>query len=86
MCLRKLLSPVPSDPAAKTSVPLWSSYQMLPYAPQSISGIFLPSKTVAIAESEPENTHVVLSWASDVIFVLSSLVCVFAKAKAIWAN
>lgn len=71
MCLRKLLSPMPSDPAAKASVHLWSSYQMLLYAPQTTSGIFLSSKTVAIAESKPENTHIVLSWARDVIFVLS---------------
>lgn len=86
MCLRKLLSLMPSAPAAKTSVRLWSLYQMLLYAPQIISGIILSSKTIATAESEPENTHIVLSWARDVIFVLSSLVWVFLKAKAIWAN
>lgn len=63
MCVRKVLSLMASDSAVKASAGLWSSYQMLFRAPQTISGIFLSSKTVAIAESEPENTYTVLSWA-----------------------
>lgn len=86
MCLRKVLSLMASDSAAKASAGLWSSYQMLFHAPQTISGVFLSSKTVAIAESEPENTSIVLSWARDVIFVLSSLVCFPLKTKVPWAK
>lgn len=69
MCLRKSLSPAPSDPAAKTSVRLWSLYQMLPCAPQTISGIFLSSKTVAIAESEPENAHTLCCPGQEMLFL-----------------
>lgn len=46
----------------------------------------MSSKTVAIAESDPENTYIVLSWARDLIFVLSSLVCLPLETNIIWAN
>lgn len=49
-------------------------------------GYFCLQKLLPLQKVSQKNTHIVLSWARDVIFVLSSLVCVFVKAKAVWAN
>lgn len=48
ICLRKLLSLMHSDPAVKALVLLRSLYQILLYAPQTISGIFLSSKLLPL--------------------------------------